>query len=119
MLLEKNISKLCVILALLISSCASYNIPNVRLHSEIPFVDGPEAVYVETVSKKQGVINAKDWQSLRPYMLMLHIDDWAVIKKHWLENCRINRDQCNVVVKSIDKVVKRLDKIIEAVNEKN
>lgn len=102
-------------MALLVTGCASVDIPNIKLHAEIPFQDGAEAAYVETVSKKEGIIKAEDWEKKRPYMLMIHIDDWAEIKKGWLKACRINRKKCNVAVDSIDEVVRKLDKIIEQV----
>lgn len=102
-------------MALLGTGCASIEVPNVKLHAEIPFKDGAEAAFVETVSKKEGIISAKDWEKQKPYMLMIHIDDWAKIKKSWLKACRGNREKCNIVVKSIDELVIKLDNIIRQV----
>lgn len=99
----------------MVTACATTDIPNIKIHAEIPFQDGPEAAFVETVSHKEGIVGNKDWEKQRPYMLMIHIDDWAKIKKGWLKACRINRDKCNITVESIDEVVRKLDKIIEGV----
>ena len=85
------------------------------MHAEIPFKDAPEAVYVETVTGNKGFINSENWINKRPYMLMIDINDWSKIKKSWLNACRINKDKCNITVKSIDKIVRNLDEIIKRV----
>lgn len=89
-------------------------IPNIRLHAEIPFSDGAEGAYVETIEKKVGIIPNEEWEKMRPYLLMIHIDDWAKIKKSWLRACRmVGNKKCNVAVGSIENIVRRLDKIAE------
>lgn len=58
-----------------------------------------------------------DWAKKRPYMLMMHIDDWSKVKKSWLKACRAFRDNCNIVVDSIDSSIIKLDQIIRDVTE--
>ena len=55
----------------LATGCATTDIPNVRFYAEIPFTDCPEGVYVESLTKKSGFINCKDWAKKRPYMIMV------------------------------------------------
>ena len=105
------------ILVLLMASCATVKIPNVRLYAEIPFMDGAEGVYVETTSKRQGTISAVDWEEMRPYMLMLSIDDWAEIKKQWLIACKSYQNKCNVAIKSVDSAIKRLDNLLKIMDQ--
>lgn len=92
--------------------CQTVQIPNFKLHAEIPFSDGAEGAYVETIENKTGIIPAEEWAKQRPYMLMIHIDDWAKIKKSWLKACRmVGSKKCNVAVGSIENVVRTLDRI--------
>jgi hypothetical protein len=102
-------------LLVLATGCASIEIPNIKLHAEIPFIDGSEAVFVETVSKKHGLIPFAEWTEQRPYMLMIHIRDWAEIKKTWLSSCRSFREKCNVAVDSIDEAVRKIDNLAREV----
>lgn len=65
------------------------------------------------VSKREGYISSDEWVKLRPFMVMIHIDDWAEIKQASYENCRYAGEKCNLVVKSIDSAVLKLDRIIK------
>ena len=96
-------------------SCASFPIPNVKLYAEIPFEDGSEAAFVETKTGRTGIIQTESWQEFRPYMLMIHIDDWAEIKKRILKACRGNKKLCKDKVQTIDESVRHLDAIIKKV----
>lgn len=91
--------------------CASTQIPNVAVYREIPFVDGPEGVFIESTTHKRGLISAADWAKKKPFMLMIDPEGWDLIKKQWYEACRIAGEKCNVTVDSIDKLVKQLDAI--------
>lgn len=104
-------------LALLLSACSTVQIPNVKIHAEIPFQDGAEAAFIETVSHEKGIIPNHQWEAQRPYMLMIHIDDWSEIKKSWYSACRIAGPKCNVAVDSIDGIVRQLDGLARQVME--
>lgn len=95
--------------------CASAEIPKIKMHAEIPFLDGPEGVWVETVTHKKGTINSLEWKKKRPTMIMIDPEGWTVIKKNWLEACRAAGDNCNVQVDSIDKVILKLDELAREV----
>lgn len=82
---------------------------------EIPFVDGPEAAFVNVVSRKEGLVSNTEWEAMRPYMIMIHIDDWSEIKQTSYENCRYAGEKCNVAVDSIDEAVMKLDRIIKQI----
>lgn len=90
-------------------------IPNVKIHKEIPFLDAPEAVYVESGTWKEGLISAAEWQKMRPTMLMLSPEGWKAIKDSWYKACRKAGDKCNSQVDSIDQLIRSLDKITETI----
>jgi hypothetical protein len=102
----------------LATGCQTTNIPNVKFYAEIPFVDCPEGVYVESVTKKRGVIGCEEWKKKRPLMLMIDPDGKKEIFAQWAEACRwagYNDQQCNVKLKSTRDTVLGLDKLAGAV----
>lgn len=94
--------------------CA-HNVPNIKIYKEIPFVDAPEGVYVETVTHKEGLVPAEEWRKKRVFMLMIEPEGWKVIKDQWYKECRKAGPNCNVMVDSIDGLVRKLDKISEGI----
>ena len=94
-----------------IVGCGHGPVTNARICAEIPFVDGPEGACQWTVTRKQELIDAKQWAEMRPKMLMIDAKSWTEIKKDWLKACRMAGPQCNVVVESIDKVILAIDAI--------
>lgn len=100
---------------LALSGCAGAPVTKVNICSEIPFLDGPEGACANTVTRESKLISAEDWKKMRPYMLMIHVDDWSAIRKDWLRACRIAGPDCNVQVESVDKVIKAIDKIVKSI----
>lgn len=98
----------------LATGCQSTNIPNTKFYAEIPFVDCPEGVYIETLTKKRGVIPCEEWKKMRPFMLMIDPEGKKEIFAQWGEACRwagYNEQTCNVKMKSIRGTVEGLDKL--------
>jgi len=98
-----------------ISACAGSPVTNARICAEIPFLDGPEAACVWTVSQKKEFIGAKEWAQKRPKMLMIDAQSWTNIKTDWLKACRKVGAKCDVQVDSVDSVIQGLDKISEKI----
>jgi len=97
-------------------ACSSLKIPNIRVFKEIPFVDGREGVYVETVTKNFGVVQKDEWAKRIPYMIMLDPEGWTEIKKSWLKACRMVKDKkCNIEVESVDTVIRKIDDITRSI----
>jgi len=94
-----NILTLFVTLLLLVA-CQT-TIPNVRIYKEIPFIDAPEAVYVESLTRADGSVLADEWARMKPVMLMIRPEDWKAIKDSWYEVCRKAGSKCNVPLDSI------------------
>lgn len=113
----KNIVKLCAALVASVTAlslslgCQTANIPNVRVFREIPFVDGAEAVYINSATHEDGWVSAKDWAEKRPFMIMIDPEGWSQIKIQWYEACRYAGEKCNVTVDSVDSIVRKLDEI--------
>lgn len=85
---------------------------------EIPFQDCPEGVYVETLTRKKGIIACEDWKKMRPYMIMIDPEGKKDIFAQWAEACRwagYNDQKCNVQLKSVRETVDKLDAIAGAV----
>lgn len=108
-----------ITLALAITvACRSTNIPNIKFYAEIPFVDCPEAVYVESLTKKRGVIGCEDWKKMRPFMIMVDPEGKKDIFMQWAEACRyatLNQEECNAKQKSVKEIIDIIDGITEKV----
>lgn len=99
-------------LSLVLVGCAT-QAPNIRVHREIPFYDAPEAVWAETFSGKTGLVDADLYAEMRPYMLMIHVDDWAKLKLFIMEMCRKSNAKCDTQLDSVSDALMRLDKLVE------
>ena len=94
---------------LLLTACASTTIPNVKFYAEIPFLDGPEGVYVESVTGKTGWINAEQWAKMRPLMIMVDPDGKKAIFMGWTEGCRVAGKKCEIQLKTVRTTVDKID----------
>lgn len=105
---------------LLLVSCQTTTIPNVKFFSEIPFQDCPEGVYVETLTKKTGLVSCAEWKKKRPFMIMIDPDGKKEIFNQWYEACRwaeFKDGSCNVKLESVKSTVERLDKLAEKISK--
>ena len=101
---------------LLLVSCATNDIPNIKAYREIPFLDGPEGVYVETVTHNRGTLTPEEWAAKRPYMIMVDPEGWAEIKKSWLKACRMaGSKRCSTQLQSVADLIQVLDEIASKV----
>lgn len=103
---------------LLLIGCASKTIPNIKFYAEIPFVDGPEGVYVESVTGKRGLIPADQWAKMRPTMIMLDPDGKKEAFLGWTEGCRLVGKQCDVQLKTAKSAVDIIDRITSTLIKK-
>lgn len=106
---------------LVVSACAT-KIPNVRVYKPIPFkcatangvvYECPEAVFVDSLTHKEGWLNTKQTAEKIPYWIALDPEGWTSIKNQWYEACRYARDKngCTAQVESVDKLIRLLDDI--------
>ena len=87
---------------------------------EIPFVDGAEGACTNTVTHIAYLVNNKDWEEMRPTMIMLRASDWSKIKLDWLKACRMmvrDGNKCKVAVKSVDDAIMLLNDMIKTVRK--
>lgn len=85
---------------------------------EIPFQDGAEGACSNTVTHKAFLVDHESWEKQRPYMLMIHVDQWSIIRKDWMKGCRLvmkDGGKCNIALESVDSAIKALDGAIETV----
>lgn len=94
---------------LLLTACASQTIPNVRFYAEIPFLDAPEGVYVESVTGKTGLIPPEEWAKMRPLMIMVDPDGKKAIFTGWTEGCRYAGKKCDIQLKTVRTTVDKID----------
>lgn len=94
---------------LMATGCQTTKIPNTRFYAEIPFIDCPEGAYVESLTKKAGIIPCKEWIQLRPYMIMIDPEGKKQIFNQWSEACRWAGDSCNVQLDSVKKTIEYID----------
>lgn len=83
------------------------------IYREIPFADGPEAVYAETLSGKAGVIGPDEYAKMRPFMLMITPEGWLEIKLFIMEQCRRAGASCDTQLNSVSDTLKKLDALVE------
>lgn len=101
---------------LMATGCSTTKIPNVRFYAEIPFQDCAEGVYVESLTKKSGLISCQDWAQIRPFMVMLDPEGKKQVFGQWSEACRwAGSKKCNVELDSVKETVEKLDGIAEKV----
>lgn len=94
------------------TACQTTDIPNVTFYAEIPFQDCPEAAFIESVTKKTGIISCEEWKLKRPFMLMVDPEGKKQIFGQWSRACRWAGDKkCNVQLNSVKKTVEALDSI--------
>lgn len=96
---------------LLLIGCASYKIPNIKLYAEIPFVDCPEGVYVESVTGKKGLIKCEEWKAIRPTLIAIDPEGKKEVFNAWTEGCRWAGKNCNVQLKTVKTVIDKVDAI--------
>lgn len=93
--------------------CQTTKLPNVVFYAEIPFLDCPEGVYVESLTKKRGIIPCEQWALQRPLMIMIDPIGKRQIFEQWSEACRWAGEDCNVQLDSVKKTIQTLDSIAE------
>lgn len=98
---------------LLSTACQTTKIPNARFYAEIPFLDCPEGAYVETLTRKTGIVPCEEWKRIRPYMVMIDPEGKKMIFNQWYEACRYAGDKCNVQLESVRKTIELLDALAE------
>lgn len=104
-----------------LTACASYPIPNVKFYAEIPFVDCPEGVYVETLTHKRGLVKCEEWKKIRPLMIMLDPEGKKQVFTGWTEGCRWagkNSGKCNVQLKTVKTTIDKIDAITSQIIKK-
>jgi len=98
------------------TGCQTTKIPNVKFYAEIPFIDCPEGIYVESLTKKTGTINCHDWAKKRPFMIMIDPVGKKQIFNQWSEACRwADPEKCNVELDRVKDIVEILDQIAEKI----
>jgi hypothetical protein len=90
-------------------------IPNPKFYAEIPFVDCPEAVWVEVLTHKSGFVTCEDWKTMRPLMIMIDPEGKKEIFEGWTQACRYaggkNKAKCNLQMKSVRDTIEKIDQI--------
>lgn len=101
-----------------LTACQTTKIPNVKFYAEIPFVDCPEGVYVESVTGKTGLVRCEEWKKIRPLMIMVDPQGKKDIFAGWTEGCRWAGKKCEVQLKSTKTVVDKVDAITSKILKK-
>lgn len=100
---------------LLCLGCQTTEIPNVRFYAEIPFQDCPEGVWVESVTRKSGLISCADWEKQRPFMIMIDPEGKREVFRQWSKACRYAGKKCNVELDTVKDTIDQLDGIAERI----
>ena len=102
---------LCLLMLLTVTACQTTDIPNVPFYAEIPFKDCPEGVYVESLTKKTGLISCEEWSKKKPFMIMIDPEGKKEIFGQWSRACRWGGKKCNVQLDSVKATVEKLDEV--------
>ena len=85
--------------------------PDVKFYAEIPFIDCPEGLYVNLLTKERGIIKCEEWKKIRPLMIMLDPVGKAAVFNAWTEGCRYAGKNCEQDMKSAKDAIDKLDSI--------
>ncbi len=105
--------KYAVLLSALLSlsSCASVEIPNIKVYVELPA--SRDGYGIETVSKKEHVIPAETWKEKKKRALYVFSEDWQVLKRTLRKNCIANK--CKQAVGALDGLFLAIDDALKKV----
>lgn len=111
---------LLVILCASIACSSKKLVPDIRLYREIPFLDAPEALYVNIASDQEGLLTAEEYEALRPYLLMIDPEGVRDLQLSYIEACRKlgQEAQCSVTANKIQSGIKKLDDIVRKMMER-
>ena len=104
--------KFFIILALVLSGCASVKIPDFKAHITLPASE--DGYWVKTVSPDEGRIPKEEWAIKRKRGIILLKEDWAILRNTLLENCLTNR-QCKDVVGTFDGLFYSIDEALKRI----
>lgn len=93
------------VLSLILSSCATVQVPNIKAWVELPA--SGDGYAVETVSKRAHRMKASTWKEKRKRAIHVFAEDWAVLKKTIMRNCITNR--CKQSVGALDGLFLAID----------
>ena len=99
----------------MLGACAHNEVPDVAVYKEIPFLDAPEGISINTVSPIEKILGPEEWAKKQPELLCVDAQGWYEIKRGWLTACRMAGKDCNVQVSSVERIIRELDHLAEMV----
>lgn len=112
----KNTLMLLLSTLLMATGCQTTNIPNVKFYAVIPFKDCPELAYVESLTKKTGLIGCEESKKIIPFLIGIDPEGKKQVFGQWSEACRwAGQKKCNVQLDSVRKTVETLDGVAGAI----
>lgn len=101
-----------LILALLVSGCASVKIPDFKAHITLPASE--DGYWVKTVSSEEGRIPKEEWAIKRKRGIIILSEDWQILRFELLKNCLTNT-ACKSVVGTFDSLFYSIDEALKKV----
>lgn len=98
-----KLSGLCV--SLLISACASVEIPDIKAYVTLPASE--DGYGISTISRKEIRIPREEWQQKRKRGIILFSEDWEKLKFTLIKNCVAL--QCKQTVGALDGLFYSID----------
>lgn len=96
---------------LVLSSCASVQVPNIKAWVELPA--SKRGFAVETVTKREHYISAQEWEEKRKSAVHIFSEDWKVLKSTIRSNCIQNK--CKEAVGALDGLFLAIDNALKKV----
>lgn len=94
-------------------SCATIDVPNIKAWVELP--GSKQGFAVETVTKKEHLMNEIEWAEKRKGAIHLFSEDWAVLKQTIRKNCIVNK--CEQAVGALDGLFLAIDHALKQVKQ--
>lgn len=104
-----KLSGLCAVL--LISACASVEIPDINAYVTLPASE--DGYGISTLSRKETRVPRAEWEQKRKRGIILFSEDWEKLKFTLLKNCVAN--QCRQTVGALDGLFYSIDDALKKI----
>lgn len=98
-------------LLLLVSACATVEVPNFKVFVTLPA--SGDGFGVETVTRKETLIPANEWETKRKRGIVILAEDYKILKSVIRKNCHTNK--CTEALGKLDNLFLVIDETLQVI----
>jgi hypothetical protein len=102
---------LSLLLFLLLSSCAHYQVADFKIHATLPA--SKDGFGVSVLSRRTERIPAEDWEKMKLRGLIILPEEYAKLKKSIIKNCQVS--QCEQITGALDDLFLTIDDAVRII----